>query len=152
MLYGGYLLEEKEIRQVMADRKRTKPLNYELQGAMIPRLETLRRIPGRYRHLLPIAVMKRYQCVIIGGDHSILTVAITEPENTFLLNILSALTGRTIFPVLIDPARMRLLIRRIERMEYARYAPMDCLALYYALQQRSMLLFLISRAQSHFET
>lgn len=131
----------------MPDRKREKPINYELQGAMIPRLWTLRRIPGRYRHLLPFAVMKRYQCVVIGGDRSILTVAITEPMSTSILNALSTLTGRTIFPVLIDPARMRLLIRRIERMEYAYYAPTNSLSLYYALQQRSMLLFLISRHQ-----
>ncbi len=137
--------------RVMPDRKREKLINYGLPDAMISRLWTLRRIPGRYRRLLPVAVMKRHQCVVIGGDQSILTVAITEPENTCILNILSTLTGRTIFPVLIDPVRMRLLIRRIERMEYAHYAPTDSLALYYTLQQRSMLLFLISHYQDYFE-
>ena len=138
-------LRKRRFAQVMPDRKRKKPANYELQGAMIPILWTLRRIPGQYRHFLPIAVMKRHQCIVIGGDRSILTVAITEPESTCILHALSALTGRTIFPVLIDPARMRLLIRRIESTEYAYYAPADYLSLYYALRQRSMLLFLISR-------
>ncbi len=152
MLYGDTCLEKRRFAQVMPDKKRVEPLNYELQGVMIPRLWTLRRIPGRYRHLLPVAVMKRYQCVVIGGDQSILTVAITDPKSTYILNILSTLTGCTIFPVLIDPARMRLLIRRLERMEYAGYASTDCLSLYYALQQRSMLLFLISRYQRYFET
>jgi hypothetical protein len=136
----------------MPDRKREKPINYELQGAMIPRLWTLRRIPGRYRRLLPVAVMKRYQCVVIGGDRGILTVAITDPKSISILNVLSTLTGRTLFPVLIDPTRMRLLIRRMERMEYAYCAPTDSLSLYYTLQQRSMLLFLISRYQGYIET
>ena len=63
--------------QIMPDRKKTKLIDYELQGTIIPRLWTLRRIPGRYRHLLPVAVMKRYQCVVVGGEGSILTVAIT---------------------------------------------------------------------------
>jgi hypothetical protein len=130
--------------QIMPDRKRRNPINYELQGAMIPRLWTLRRIPEQYHHFLPIAVMKRYQCIVIGGDRGILTVAVTEPKSTCILNALSTLTGRTIFPVLIDPARMRLLIRRIERMECAYCASTDCLSLYYALHQRSMLLFLMS--------
>lgn len=137
--------------QIMPDRKKIKPIDYELQGTIIPRLWTLRRIPGRYRHFLPVAVMKRYQCVVIGGDQSILTVAITEPKNTALLNTLRLLTGCTIFPVFVDPTRMRLLIRRIERLEYNCYTPIDCLARYYALQQRSMLLFLISRYQGYFD-
>jgi Type II secretion system (T2SS), protein E, N-terminal domain len=139
----------------MPDRKKTKPITYELQEPIqepsIPRLWTLRRIPGRYRHFLPVAVMKRYQCVVIGGDQSILTVAITEPKNTALLNTLRLLTGCTIFPVFVDPTRMRLLIRRIESLEYNCYTPIDCLARYYALQQRSMLLFLISRYQGYFD-
>ena len=138
--------------QIMPDRKRTKLIDYELQGAMIPRLWTLRRIPGRYRRLLPVSVMKRHQCVIIGGDRSILTVAITEPKNTRILNVLSILTGCTIFPVLVDPMRMRLLIRRIERLEHTHYAPTDCLSLYYALQRRSMLSLLISRYQGYSQT
>jgi hypothetical protein len=133
----------------MPDRKRRKPIEYDLPG-VIPKLWTLRRIPGRYSHLLPLTMMKRYQCVIIGGDRSILTVAITRPENTCILHVLSTLTGRTIFPVLVDPARMRLLIRRIERQEYTYYSPTNCLSLYYALQRRSML-SLISHYQGYFE-
>ncbi len=66
----------------MPDKKRKQPLDYELQDAIIPRLWTLRRIPGRYRHLLPVAVMKRHQCVVVGGERGILTVAITEPKNS----------------------------------------------------------------------
>lgn len=134
----------------MAAKKSKKPLDYELQGALLPRLWTLRRIPGRYRHLLPVAVMKRYQCMVVGGERGILTIAITEQKNTCILHVLSALTGCTIFPVLVDPARMRLLIRRVERLEYAYYAT-NSVALYYALQQRSMLVFLISRYPVYFE-
>ncbi len=127
----------------MPDRKRKKLVDEVLPDVMIPKLWTLRRIPGRYRYLLPVAVMKRYQCVIVGGEGSILTVAITKPNDTRIFNAIGALTGCSIFPVLVDPVRMRLLIRRIERLEYAYYASMNSLTFYYALQQRSMLLFLI---------
>jgi Type II secretion system (T2SS), protein E, N-terminal domain len=133
----------------MQGKKRKKTLDYELQGTIIPRLWTLRRIPGRYQHLLPVALMKRHQCIVVGGERGILTVAITGPKNICVLNALSSLTGCTIFPVLVDPARMRLLIRRIERLEYAYYAT-NSLALYYALQQRSMLVSLISRYPGYF--
>ena len=129
----------------MSARKRKKPVDDVLQDVMIPKLWTLRRIPGRYRYLLPVAVMKRHQCVIVGGEGSILTVAITSPKDTSIFQAISVLTGCTIFPVLVDPVRMRLLIRRIERLEYAYYASMNSLAFYYALQQRSLLLFLIAR-------
>jgi Type II secretion system (T2SS), protein E, N-terminal domain len=129
----------------MSDRKRKKLVDDVLQDVMIPKLWTLRRISGRYRYLLPVAVMKRYQCVIVGGEGSILTVAITRPKDTHIFHAISVLTGCTIFPVLVDPVRMRLLIRRIERLEYAYYASMNSLAFYYAFQQRSLLLFLIAR-------
>jgi Type II secretion system (T2SS), protein E, N-terminal domain len=131
----------------MPDRKRKELVNDVLQDVMIPRLWTLRRVSGPYRYLLPVAVMKRYQCVVVGGEGSILTVAITRPKDTCIFKAISALTGCTVFPVLVDPARMRLLLRRIERLEYAYYASMNNLSFYYALQQRSMLLFLIARHQ-----
>ena len=131
----------------MAGRKRIASLDYDARGIVIPRLCTLRRVPGRYRHLLPVAVMKRYQCVVVGREHSILTIAIAEPASTYMLNMLSVLTGYTIFPVLVDPMRLRLLIRRMERMERSGCTPSDYLARYYALQQRSILLFLITRYQ-----
>ncbi|HEY5002282.1 MAG TPA: hypothetical protein VII61_03975 [Ktedonobacteraceae bacterium] len=127
----------------MSNRKRKKLVDDVLQDVMIPKLWTLRRISGRYRYLLPIAVMKRHQCVVVGGEGSILTVAITKPMDTRIFNAIGVLTGCTIFPVLVEPVRMRLLIRRIERLEYAYYASMNSLAFYYALQQRSMLSFLI---------
>ena len=145
-----YLISTLMNYSVCMTKTRKKPLDYELQGTVIPRLWTLRRIPERYRHLLPVAVMKRYQCMVVGGERGILTVAITEQKNICILHMLSALTGCTIFPVLIDPARMRLLIRRVERLEYAYYA-MNSLALYSALQQRSMLVFLLSRYPGYFE-
>ena len=129
---------------------RKKSLGCELQGTIIPRLWTLRRIPGRYQHLLPVAVMKRYQCVVVSGERGILTVAITEPKNIHVLNTLSWLLGYTIFPVLIDPMRMRLLIRRIERLECAYYTT-NSLTLYNTLQQHSMLMFLISHYPDYCE-
>lgn len=84
----------------------------------IPRLSMLRRVPTRYRSLLPLPVIKRYQCLVIGCANGVLTIAIPEQPDPRVLEFLRCLTGRPIFLVFVDAARMRLLIRRFER-----YAP-----------------------------
>ena len=86
-------------------------------GDGIPRLKTLRRIPTPYRQTLPLNVIKRYQCLVVGAARGVLTVAISDAQDGLVIEALSALTGQRIFPVLIDPVRMRLLIRRMERYE-----------------------------------
>ncbi len=47
-----------------------------------------------------------------------LTVGMTEGENNALVHLLQILTGMPIFPVFVEPERMRLLIAKIERYEY----------------------------------
>lgn len=69
----------------------------------------------RYQRILPLAISKRYQCVVLGASSHILTVGVIERENEALLHFLHMLTGATIFPVLIEQKRMQLLIARIER-------------------------------------
>jgi hypothetical protein len=44
-------------------------------------------------------------------------VALAEGQEMIVPELLAALTGRTIFPVLIPQSRMRLLIKRLERAE-----------------------------------
>ena len=80
----------------------------------IPQYSNLRRVPGRFRQALPLNVMKQCQCVVVGYARGILTVAISDQQDISVLDTLSKLTGRTIFPVLVSPVRMRLLIQRIE--------------------------------------
>lgn len=87
------------------------------QNHGIPRLFTLRRVPKRYWQVLPLEVMKRYQCVVIGGEGDALTIAIADERSTRIFGLISMLTGRDVFPVLIEPERMYLLLRRIERTE-----------------------------------
>ncbi len=65
-----------------------------VRGSLIPQLYVLRRV--------------------------VLTVAITDRQNTSVIESLRRFTGQAIFPVLIDPTRMRLLIQRIERYEQSR--------------------------------
>lgn len=89
----------------------------EVHGHVIPRLNDVRRVPVRYQRVLPLSVIKRYQCVVLGGSAHTLTVGITERENEALLDLLQVLTGATIFPVLVEPGRMRLLITRMERYQ-----------------------------------
>ncbi len=84
---------------------------------LIPQLRDLRRIPMRYQSVLPLKVMKRYQCAVVGSAQGVLTVAITNRLNTSLIKTFTRLIGRPIFPVWVKPARMGLLIKRMERWE-----------------------------------
>jgi Type II secretion system (T2SS), protein E, N-terminal domain len=93
-----------------------------VRGSLIPQLFVLRRVPMRYRRILPLTVMKRFQCVVVGSAPGVLTVAITDRQNSIIIESLKKFTGQAIFPVLIDPTRMRLLIQRIERYEQCRSA------------------------------
>ncbi len=93
-----------------------------VRGSLIPQLFALRRVPMRYRRILPLVIMKRYQCIVVGSAPGVLTVAITDRQNTSIIESLRGFTGQAIFPVLIDPTRMRLLIQRIERYEQSRSA------------------------------
>ena len=81
----------------------------------IPRLYTLRRIDPRYRYVLPIHIMKRYRCIVVGGKRGMLTVALTGGGySEHVAAYLRRKTGCAIFPVLIEPERMRLLLQRAE--------------------------------------
>jgi type II secretion system (T2SS) protein E len=93
-----------------------------VRGNLIPQLFVLRHVPMRYYRVLPLTVMKKFQCIVVGAAPGILTVAITNRQNTVVIESLKKFTGQSIFPVLIDPAKMRLLIQRIERNEYRRNA------------------------------
>jgi type II secretion system (T2SS) protein E len=84
---------------------------------LLPHFNTLRRAPTRYRKVLPLEVMKQYQCIIVGAASGTLTVAVSDRSKGEDIDALSKQTGRTIFPVVIPSARMRLLLQRIERDE-----------------------------------
>lgn len=76
----------------------------------------------RYHRVLPLPVMKRYRCVVVGRSARNLTVGIPEDEReqTDLLDFLQTLTGAAIFPVLVEPRRMHLLLTRMERYQLFR--------------------------------
>src|SRR5260370_7852599 len=93
-----------------------------VRGSLIPELYVLRHVLLRYRVMLPLPIMKRFQCMVVGSAQGVLTVAITDRQNTSAIESLRKITGQAIFPVLIDPARMRLLIQRIERCEQNKQA------------------------------
>jgi hypothetical protein len=94
-----------------------KDISESINGNPIPQLSVIRRVPMRYRQILPLTIMKRYQCIVVGAAQGVLTVAIADRQNMAVIASLSRYTGKAIFPVLIDPNRMRLLIQRIERGE-----------------------------------
>jgi hypothetical protein len=108
---------------------------------VIPRLPTLRRVPRQYRHYLPLQVMKRHQCIVIGGEAGSLTVAIADCRRSHVVAYLRLLTGCAIFPVQVDPIRIRLLIKRVERIRPASYRLLRQSALYRPLALQSMVAF-----------
>ncbi|HZU70454.1 MAG TPA: hypothetical protein VFA09_24495 [Ktedonobacteraceae bacterium] len=83
----------------------------------IPYYNTLRRIPERYRETLSLSLMKQYQCVVIGSARGVVTVAISDHEDISILETMSRLLGRSIFPVLVSPVTIRLVIRRFEHYQ-----------------------------------
>lgn len=97
----------------------------------IPRLSDVRRVPVRYQQVLPLSVIKRYRCVVLGASRNALTVGVIEGDNTALLDFLRVLTGATVFPVLVEPKLMCLLIKRVERFKHFRYHSYQA---YFALQ------------------
>lgn len=113
-----------------------------MRGDPLPRFYDVRRVPVRYHQILELAVIKRHQCVVLGASRNILTVGITRCDNNTLLDFLQILTGAAIFPVLIDPKRMGLLIARLERYRRLsqRSSRIDC-ALQLPAQVRLILRF-----------
>jgi len=97
---------------MMADRPFDSP---------IPRLDSIRRVPSRYHRILPLELMKDHQFIVVGAAHGSLTVAITDQRQQSLVESLKNLTGYSIFTVFVDPARMHLLIERVERCERRKY-------------------------------
>ncbi len=89
--------------------------------SLIPRLDTIRRVPSRYHRILPLELMKSYQFIVVGAAGGILTVAITNHQQRTIIQSLEKLTGYSIFTVFVDQSRMRLLIDRIERCEHRKY-------------------------------
>jgi hypothetical protein len=108
---------------------------------VIPRLRTLRRVSQQYRHCLPLKVMQRHQCIVVGGEQGSLTVAMADCRQTYILTYLRWLTGCAIFPVQVDPARVRLLIKRVEWSMSVRRDLLRQASLYHPLRIRSMLTF-----------
>ena len=76
-----------------------------IRGNLIPQLFVLRRVPMRYYHILPLTIMKKFQCIVVGSAPGVLTVAITNRQNTLAIEFLTNFTGQSIFPVLIDPKK-----------------------------------------------
>ncbi len=122
-----------------------KEMTRSVRNDLVPQFSILRRVPVRYRRILPLGIMKRYQCAVVGAAHGILTVAITDRQNTSILEVLSRLTGHPIFPVWVDPTRMRLFIRRIERYQCRKSSIRRQFFILDPLQVHTMVMFLTSQ-------
>lgn len=83
----------------------------------MPRLAPLRRVPVRYSSLLPLHMILRYQCIVIGKSGGAITVAFTDQQNLTVVPLIAGLTGCHVFPVIIDRRLMSLLLLRLERAE-----------------------------------
>jgi len=70
-----------------------KDIADEVRGNLIPQLFVLRRVPTRYYGMLPLAIMKKFQCIVVGSTPGVLTVAITDRQNTVAIEFLKILLG-----------------------------------------------------------
>jgi len=111
---GAYIISNSDRCIVLRRRKRWHSYVNSFYG---PRFNTLRWVPLRYRRILPLEVMKRYLCIVVGATQGELTVAFAAQPNKSVVEALKKLTGHKIFPVLVAPAKIRLLIHRIESYE-----------------------------------
>ncbi len=85
-----------------------------VNSSQILHYDSVRWIPLYYRRLLPLQVMKRYHCIAVGSERGVLTVAFDQRPHPTLLDGLRRLTGQVIFPVLVRPKRMLLLLQRAQ--------------------------------------
>lgn len=88
-----------------------------LYNGPVPKFKSIRRVPSRNHQILPLRLMQRYQCIVVGTARDALTVAITDEQQKQPIESLERLTGYPIFTVLVDPARMQLILARLERRE-----------------------------------
>ena len=75
-----------------------KDISESINRNPIPQLSVIRRVPMRYRQILPLTIMKRYQCIVVGAAQGVLTVAIADRQNMAVIASLSRYTGKAIFP------------------------------------------------------
>jgi hypothetical protein len=96
-------------------------MSYSLYNGPLPNYRSIRRVPSRSRQILPLRLMQRYRCIVVGTTRDALTVAITDARQKQWIESLERLTGYPIFTVLVDPARMGLLLTRLERREQQKH-------------------------------
>ena len=115
----------------------------DLSNGTLPRLPTIRRVPTRCSRMLPLTLMKRWQCTVLGAARGVLTVAISDSQRAATAASLEIITGRPIFFVLVDPPCMRLLISRLERYEHHKCREaLGCPFYLHRLQLHAFILFL----------
>ncbi|GCF08227.1 hypothetical protein [Dictyobacter arantiisoli] len=93
---------------------------YEDEFIPIPRLFTMRRVSLQHCSILPLSVMQRYQCIVIGKTRGALTIAIADQKSICIFSALSRLTCCQLFPVLVDPKQISFALQRMERAERIR--------------------------------
>ena len=117
VFHSSRLKSNKAASQVMRIVKEMAP---EILSSVIPRFPDLRRVPTPYQRILSLKAMRQYRCVIVGAAQGMLTLAITDTQAMSFIDFLSKITKRSIFLVLVEPGRMDLLLKRLERQERRR--------------------------------
>lgn len=123
-LYDGNICDVCHMRNKLVQTFCTRERALIVNGSQFLHYDSVRWIPLHYRRFLPLRVMKRYRCIVVGSARGVLTVVFDEQPHPTVLAGLRRLTGQTIFPVLIRPKRMNLLLQRAEfcqRYRLSRY-------------------------------
>lgn len=80
----------------------------------IPFLSSLpRRLPERVRHLINAHLAQELRCYPIGRDRDVLTVAMSDPQDSQALDRLHRETGLHIFPVLTPSQELETALERL---------------------------------------
>src|SRR6266516_2891842 len=79
-------------------------------------------MPLHYRRILPLKMMKQYLYIVVDTTQGELTITFAAQPNKSVIEALKKLTKHKIFPVLVAPAKIRLLIHRIESYEQHRHS------------------------------
>jgi hypothetical protein len=80
----------------------------------IPYLALLpRKLPAKVLHLVRPQLVQELRCYPLGRTHDTLTVAIADPQNSQALERLQHETGLQIFPVLVPPQEIEIVLEQL---------------------------------------
>ena len=80
------------------------------ENSGIPFMQLPTKLPAHLKHLIPYQLARELRCAPVGRDHNHLTVAMAQPADTHVLDMLKAATGMAIYPVACEAGALDMLL------------------------------------------